>query len=85
MKTAQIEFETVFHAQAEANAVLREKDSASSIRKSIETALRNYLNLINAMRAVEIWKALYNELNEIIKAATGSSVSSKEIESGTTA
>lgn len=77
MKTAQTEFETIFHAQAEANAALRETDSASSIRGTIEKALRNYFDMVSSMSALDVWKTLYSELNEIVKAATSSSISSK--------
>lgn len=69
---AQQQFESVFAIQTQANALLRQKQSASSIRKELESALRNYLNMITALRHVPVWKPLYGELNELTKAAAGS-------------
>lgn len=72
LRASHNKFKQFFLAQTAANAVLRETQSASSIRNKLETALRNYLNVVTAMKSVDGWKILYNELNELVKAANGS-------------
>jgi uncharacterized protein YbaR (Trm112 family) len=69
LKQAQIDFEKIYAEQAEANAELRGLPSATSARKQLEKALRDYLNLLTAMRSLPDWSNLYNEINEMVKAA----------------
>ena len=77
LKTAQTDFETIYAEQAEANADLRQLPSASAIRKNLEAALKNYLNLLTAMKNVENWKLIYADINEIVKAAKNSTLTVK--------
>jgi len=72
LKTKQLNFESIFASQAEANAELREMASASSIRKDLEQNLRSYLNLLAAMKDVPNWAKIYFDINEIVKAAKNS-------------
>ncbi len=67
MKKAQNDFEALYAKQAEANADLRHLPSASVIRKKLETALRNYFNLLDAMKGVPGWEMIYADINEIVK------------------
>ncbi len=69
LKQAQADFESLYAAQAEANAELRSMPSASVARKGLEKALRDYFNLLTAMRNVDSWQLLYAEINELVKAA----------------
>lgn len=78
LKQAQADFEALYAEQAEANADLHQMPSATSIRKSLEAALRNYYNLLTAMKNVESWKLLYADINEIVKAAASSSLAKPE-------
>lgn len=73
LKTKHHSFENVFAQQAEANGALRSMKSATSLRKLVEKALKSYLNLVTAMDGVELWKQLYADLNELVKAAKNSS------------
>ena len=75
LKTKHTDFEILFAQQAEANGDLRQIASASSTRKELEQVLRSYLNLITAMKDVPDWTKLYHDLNEIVKAAKNSSLS----------
>jgi hypothetical protein len=77
LKTAQADFEAIYAEQAEANADLRQLPSASAIRKNLEVALKNYLNLLTAMKSVENWKLIYADINEIVKAAKNSTLAIK--------
>jgi hypothetical protein len=72
LQAAQTEFEAIYSEQAVANAELRQMQSATSCRKSLEVALRNYLNLAAAMSTLTGWDALAAELNEVVKAAKNS-------------
>lgn len=69
LKAKQKAFEDLYAEQAEANAELRAQPSASSARARLEQALRTYLSLVVAMRSVSGWDMLYNDLNEMVKAA----------------
>jgi hypothetical protein len=69
LKQAQTDFEVLYSEQAEANAELRSLPSATVARKDLEKALRDYLNLLTAMRNIGDWKMLYAEINELVKAA----------------
>jgi hypothetical protein len=72
LKQSQADFEAIYAEQAEANAELRVLPSASSIRKNLEKALRDYFNLLIAMKNVAEWKMIYAEINELVKAAANS-------------
>ncbi|KQR91494.1 hypothetical protein ASG01_14075 [Chryseobacterium sp. Leaf180] len=80
MKTKHEDFEAQFADQAEANADLRNMTSASAIRKDLEKNLKTYLNLLTAMQDVPGWELLYNDTNELVKAAKNSEVKKKEEE-----
>jgi hypothetical protein len=83
LRAAQANFELLFNEQAQANAELRLMESASSIRKNLETALRNYFNVVKAMRQQAGWKELYAKLDEIVKAANSSNPSSPKTDAPT--
>ncbi|VBB45134.1 conserved hypothetical protein [uncultured Paludibacter sp.] len=73
LKKSQEDFEKLFSSQAGTNASLREMESATSLKGNLVYDLRNYLSMVNAMRDVDAWEPFYNELNEIVKAASNSS------------
>lgn len=77
MKTKHEAFEVLFADQAEANADLRNMTSASAIRKDLEQKLKAYLNLLTVMKDVAGWELLYNDTNELVKAAKNSDVPTK--------
>ena len=72
LKQSQANFEALYAEQAEANADLHQLPSATSIRKRLELSLKNFFNLITAMKNVDGWKLLYADINEIVKAASQS-------------
>jgi hypothetical protein len=78
MKTKHEYFEDIFEEQTEANAGLRQMESASSVRRSLERTLRSYLNMLTALKDVHDWKDAYAEVNELVKAAKNSSGGKKE-------
>lgn len=78
MKNKHEYFEDVFEEQTEANAGLRQMESASSVRRSLERTLRSYLNMLTALKDVHDWKDAYAEVNELVKAAKNSSGGKKE-------
>lgn len=78
MKTKHEYFEDVFEEQTEANAGLRQMESASSVRRSLERTLRSYLNMLTALKDVPDWKDAYAEVNELVKAAKNSAVARKK-------
>lgn len=78
MKNKHEYFEDVFEEQTEANAGLRQMESASSVRRSLERTLRSYLNMLTALKDVPDWKDAYAEVNELVKAAKNSSGGKKE-------
>ncbi|MFC3159029.1 hypothetical protein SAMN05443633_107188 [Chryseobacterium arachidis] len=78
MKTKQVYFEEIFQEQAKANAGLRQMPSASSVRRTLENTLRSYINFLTAMKDVAEWKEIYNETNELVKAAKQSSTAKKK-------
>lgn len=78
MKTKYEYFEDVFEEQTEANAGLRQMESASSVRRSLERTLRSYLNMLTALKDVPDWKDAYAEVNELVKAAKNSSGGKKK-------
>ncbi len=67
LKAAQQNFETVYAQQAEANANLRNLPSATGSRKNLEIALRNYFNLLTAMKNISGWEMIYADINELVK------------------
>ncbi|RXM38324.1 hypothetical protein BOQ62_17255 [Chryseobacterium sp. CH21] len=74
IKAKQDAFEMVFAEQAGANADLRQLTSASAIRKDLEKTVKSYLNLLTVMNEVSGWGLLYNDTNELVKAAKNSSL-----------
>lgn len=80
MKSSQINFQQQFGDQTAANAELRGMESATSLQNAMQSALRNYLQYVEVMITVDdTWTPLYNELNEVVKAAVNSKqASSKE-------
>ena len=77
-KTSHFDFIRVYDEQVAANSILRQTESATSIRKNVELTLRNYLNLVTAMKQMPGWKELYIELNELVKAARNSNLTSPD-------
>jgi len=78
MKSKQDDFEIIFSEQATANAGLRQMESASSIRRSLEKILKAYFSLLTAMKDVPDWISAYAEISELVKAAKNSSAARKE-------
>ncbi|VXB07276.1 MULTISPECIES: DUF6261 family protein [Chryseobacterium] len=78
MKNKHEYFEDIFEEQTEANAGLRQMESASSVRRSLERTLRSYLNMLTALKDVPDWKDAYAEVYELVKAAKNSSGGKKE-------
>lgn len=72
IEEAQTAFEKLFNEIAGENSELRIMESASSYRKTLETALRNYFNVVKAMNGLPGWKELYAKLDEAVKAANNS-------------
>lgn len=72
MKTKQDDFEALYSVQAEANAELRQTQSASSIRRDLEQVLKAYFNVLTSMQNVSAWKGVYAEIAELVKAAKNS-------------
>lgn len=74
MKTRHEYFEDIFEEQTEANAGLRQMESASSVRRSLEKTLKSYFAMITALKDIPDWKNAYAEVNELVKAAKNSTV-----------
>jgi hypothetical protein len=83
LKAAEAEFSELFGKQVAANAVLHQTESASSLRRQLEGALRNYYTMVSSMRSVDGWAALDAELNEAVKAARNSVLSPVQAGNGT--
>ena len=79
MKSSHVSFKNKFGEQMGANAVLRQTQSASSIRNNLEFSLRNYLNLSTAMKQTPVWNQLYTDLDEAVKAARNSNQPTPEV------
>lgn len=77
MKSKQLAFENLFAEQAEANADLRNRTSASAIRNVLENDMKAYINLLTVMKGVSGWDLLYNDTNELVKSAKNSEVKKK--------
>ncbi|MCX8531454.1 DUF6261 family protein [Chryseobacterium luquanense] len=78
MKTKHEYFEEIFEEQTEANAGLRQMQSASSVRRSLEKTLKSYFNMLTALKDIPDWKDAYAEVNELVKAARNSAVARKK-------
>ncbi|MCX8523600.1 DUF6261 family protein [Chryseobacterium formosus] len=78
MKAKHEYFEDIFEEQTEANASLRQMQSASSVRRSLEKTLKSYFNMLTAMKDISDWKDAYAEINELVKAAKNSTVARKK-------
>jgi hypothetical protein len=78
MKNKHEYFEDIFEEQTEVNAGLRQMESASSVRRTLERTLRSYLNMLTALKDVHDWKDAYAEVSELVKAAKNSSGGKKE-------
>ena len=68
IKTAQAAFEELFHELAGINGELKQMQSASSTRRALEVALRDYFHLLTAMNKLAGWKELYGKMDKIVKA-----------------
>lgn len=68
LKAKQQEFNQVFAEQIVENADLRKTKSATSARKDLEQAIRDYLNFITLMKSQPVFSDLYAKLNEVVKA-----------------
>lgn len=80
LKSAQQSFQQNFGEQVAANAELRGMESATSLFYNVVSALRNYLHYVEVMSSIDaIWTPLYNELNEVIKAANYSKTAAKQV------
>lgn len=74
MRTKYEAFEILFSEQAGINADLRQMQSASAIRKSLEKNLKSYIRLLTLMKGVSGWELFHNDVNELVKAAKNSTV-----------
>ena len=72
LKLGQSEFKAIYAEQLAANSSLRLELSASSIRRNLEAALRNYINVVEGMKSVSGWTELQAELNELVKSIRNS-------------
>jgi len=84
IKEAHAAFERLFNEVAGENSLLRTMESASSFRKTLETALRNYLSVVKAMNSQPGWKELYAKLDEVVKAANNGRQTAPKTETITT-
>lgn len=74
LKTAQTEFKSIYGEQLSANSSLRLELSASSTRRNLEIALRNYFGVVEGMKSVSGWAELHAELNELVKSIRNSKI-----------
>ncbi len=72
LKEAQRSFEQLYSEQAEANADLHNLPTATRLRKDLEISLRDYFNLLTAMRKIDEWQLIYADINEIVKGIANS-------------
>ena len=72
LKTKQENFEQIYTEQVEANTDLRKTPSATALRRELEKTLRAYLDIVNIMKVQKDWEGVYQEINEIVKAARNS-------------
>ncbi|MDO5522901.1 MAG: DUF6261 family protein [Bacteroidia bacterium] len=59
---------------------IRQTENASIARPRLESALKDYLSLVTAMRKVEGWQDLYADLNEAVKRMKRSVKENKELD-----
>jgi len=69
---AQTAFEILYLEIAGENSELHTMESASSFRKTMESAMRNYLNVVKAMNQLPGWNELDAKLDVLVKAANNS-------------
>ncbi len=77
LKQAQNEFKAIYAEQLAANSNLRLLQSATSIRRNLEAALRNYLSVVEGMKSVNGWAELHAELNELVKSIRNSKIGTR--------
>lgn len=78
MKVNYHAFLEIFDKQTEINAGLRLQQTASSLRNTLETDLRAYLNYVDVMSGFDSrWTPLKAELEEVLKAARSSNLPPK--------
>ena len=79
MKTAEADFKTIFSQQLGANSDLRQTQSASSTRRNLEAAIRNYFSVVEGMKNITGWKELQVELSELAKSIRNSKINPKQV------
>jgi len=84
IKDAQTAFEKLFNDIAGENGELHNMESASSMRKALETTLHNYFSVVKAMSTQPGWTELYGKLDEMVKAANNSKPSAPKTDTTTT-
>jgi len=77
LKQAHAEFKAIYAEQLAANSNLRLMQSATSIRRNLEGALRNYLSIVEGMKSVTGWTELHAELNELVKSIRNSKIGTR--------
>lgn len=77
LKQAHAEFKAIYAEQLAANSNLRLMQSATSIRRNLEGALRNYLSIVEGMKSVNGWAELHAELNELVKSIRNSKIGTR--------
>lgn len=78
MKNKQADFEIIFGEQADANAGLRQTHSASSIRRSLEGALKSFYGFLTSLKNVPNMSDAYLEIYELVKSAKNSTLTKKK-------
>jgi hypothetical protein len=63
---AQARFSELYLRQIDANSQLRQQASASTLRRELGDALRNYYGYVSAMSGLEGWKDIYADLKGLI-------------------
>lgn len=66
---AKARYEQQDMERVDIDSSLRQTDSATVARVEMENNLKDWLNLVTAMRKVEGWEDLYADLNEVVKSA----------------
>lgn len=74
------EYNVIEVQRIDAESALSQTDSASVARPKLESAMRDYLALVTAMRKTEGWQDLYADLNEVVKILKRSIREGKEAE-----
>ena len=78
MKNKQADFEIIFGEQADANAELRQTQSASSIRRGLEGALKSFYGFLTSLKNVPNMSDAYLEIYELVKSAKNSTLTKKK-------